>query len=63
MAKKYTHCACCDTELGDIYLFYADKFLKDGYFDEPDGSGNAFCSAKCAGLALMLDTGKNIQEE
>jgi hypothetical protein len=60
--KKYTHCANCGAELEDEYFFYADNFLQINYFEEVDGSDNAFCSEACALECLMLTAAENTHE-
>lgn len=61
--KQYTYCAECNAELGDDYYTYRDNHLQRNYFDEYDGSDNAFCSDTCAGNALMLEIVENAREE
>ena len=63
MSKKYTHCAECGTELGDVFCMYLDNYLQVKYFDCPDGKDNVFCSENCAGDALMLEEVRNADEK
>jgi hypothetical protein len=49
--KDVTSCPFDD----DVY-FYRDNFLQRKYFDDHDGLDNLFCSAACAGDALMLES-------
>jgi hypothetical protein len=59
--KQYTYCAECGEELGERIYTYFDNFLRTKYFEEPDGSDNAFCSDLCALAALMCDEVDNVQ--
>ena len=49
-------CAECHSEIKETYYSYMDNFLQVKYFEEQDGSDNVFCSAACAGQALMLES-------
>jgi hypothetical protein len=60
--KKYKYCANCDTELGEIFYMFMDNFLQVRFFDEQDGSDNAFCSMACAAEALMLEGMENVKD-
>lgn len=59
MARKYQHCANCGEDLEDEFYYFSDNYLQIKYFDEPDGSDNAFCSKECACQALMLTSQEN----
>ncbi|HCC35589.1 MAG TPA: hypothetical protein DEQ02_08150 [Ruminococcaceae bacterium] len=48
--KKYIYCARCGEELGGTYHFYVDNYLQVKYFEQQDGSDNAFCSETCAAV-------------
>ena len=61
--KKYIHCAKCGAELGGRFFLYCDNFLQVKYFDEQDGSDNAFCSMYCAAASLMLEETENEVDE
>ena len=58
--KKYKYCAKCGEELGERFFTYRDNFLQYKYFEEEDGSDNAFCSNECAALSLMLEEVVNV---
>jgi hypothetical protein len=60
--KRYKYCAVCGIELEDMFFRYMDNFLQMKYFEEPDGSDNAFCSQECSSEALMLDYVLNDKE-
>ena len=49
------YCAICGAEFERRYYTYRDNFMQVKYFDELDGSDNAFCSKECAGEALSLE--------
>lgn len=62
MSQKYTCCAVCGAELGERFYTYRDNFLQVKYFEQEDGSDNAFCSYNCALAALMCEEVDNIPE-
>ena len=55
MARKYETCAYCGGELGNTYYTITDNFLIFNYFDELDGSDNAFCCESCVAAAVMTE--------
>lgn len=59
MPKKYKYCATCNVELKDEFYYFSDNYLQVKYFEELDGSDNAFCSKDCACKALMLISQEN----
>ena len=63
MSKKYTHCYACGRELDERFYTYRAYYLQRNYFDEPDGSDNAFCSERCALSALLCWEVDNVQED
>ena len=62
MSKKYTECAHCGEPLGDEYVTVQDNFLQAMFFEEEDGSDNAFCSKECACNYLAINTVSNERE-
>ena len=40
-----------------------DNYLQFNYFDEEDGSDNAFCCIDCACERLMIEEVENVEEE
>lgn len=57
--KKYCYCANCGQPLGDTYYYFSDNYLQVKYFEEMDGSDNAFCCETCACESLMLEIAEN----
>lgn len=55
MPKRYKYCAHCGCELGDTFLKVMDNFLIYKYFDDLDGSDNAFCSEECICANIMVE--------
>ena len=61
--KIYTHCANCGRELGERFVMVRDNYLQVKYFEQEDGSDNAFCSNECALESLMIEEVENIKED
>ena len=59
MPKKYKYCAYCGDELGSTYYKITDNFLIAKYFDELDGSDNAFCCESCVCASVMAEEYEN----
>ena len=53
--KKYKYCAECGKPIGESFFMYRDNFLQVKYFEQEDGSDNAFCDENCAAQSLMLE--------
>ena len=61
--KKYHRCAFCGGDIEDWYYMVTDNFLQVKYFEEEDGSDNAFCSTECVCDSLMVEAKLNKEEE
>jgi len=61
MNKKYKYCAECGAELENYFHMFKDNYLQVKYFEEQDGSDNAFCSETCACESLMLEVEENVK--
>lgn len=59
---KYKYCSQCGCELGERIWRILDNFLQVKYFDEIDGSDNAFCSEECLLKAISAKDVENIAE-
>ena len=60
--KKYAYCAKCGCELGKTVWRVLDNFLQVKYFDEIDGSDNAFCSEECLLRSISAEEVANTSE-
>ena len=60
--KKYVYCAKCGCELGKTVWRVLDNFLQVKYFDEIDGSDNAFCSEECLLRSISAEEVANTSE-
>ena len=61
--RKYKYCAECHKELGEEYFTFRDNFLQVKFFEELDGSDNAFCDEHCACIALSGETLDNVDDD